>query len=205
MKQNTKTKLDICNICLSVPVGLAQPSEAQRERPWGQGQPGGHPTVVLCPGGWPCCCLFLVFCLLVSSFLFLSSGFLHLNSVEGEMVAGSGVSQREDPRAGSSSLRPPRAPTGISSGDTPAGRCPPVCPLPLGPQSCLQSGWDFAERSQLSPATTRPSVPSSRRHSARPGGREGRAWPPPSPVTAVPSELSLGQRARGCVCPFSCV
>lgn len=42
MKQ-TKTKLDICNICLSVPVGPAQPSEAQLERPVGSGTVKGTP------------------------------------------------------------------------------------------------------------------------------------------------------------------
>lgn len=46
MKQTkkTKTKLDICNICLSVPVGLAQPSEAPLERPWVRGSQGDAPS-----------------------------------------------------------------------------------------------------------------------------------------------------------------
>lgn len=45
MKQTNKTnKLDICNICLSVPVGLAQPSEAPLERPWVRGSQGDAPS-----------------------------------------------------------------------------------------------------------------------------------------------------------------
>lgn len=85
MKQ--KAKLDICNICLSEPVGVAQPSEAWLGRP-----SRGHPVIGLCPGGWPCCCL--VFCFLFPVFFFfflilISSAF---NSTKGEIIADSVVS-----------------------------------------------------------------------------------------------------------------
>lgn len=53
-------------------------------RPWGRAA-RGTPTVVLCPGGWPCCCLFLVFYFLISSLFFFKLHFLSLSSVEGEM------------------------------------------------------------------------------------------------------------------------
>lgn len=42
-------------------------------------------------------------------------------------------------RAGFCHLRPTWAPTGVSYGDSPGGRCPLTCLLPLGLQSCLQS------------------------------------------------------------------
>lgn len=119
MKQKTKTKLDICNICLSVPVSPAQPSEAQLKGPWGRGSQGGTPPSSSVPVAGPCCCpsSFLIFSF--PPFFFFKLRFLSLGSVEGEMVAVSGVS---------SSLGPPC----ISSGAAPAGRCPPLCPLPLG-------------------------------------------------------------------------
>lgn len=47
-------------VCLS--VSLARPSEARLGRPVGQGQSAAAPSrASLCPGGWPCRCLFLVF------------------------------------------------------------------------------------------------------------------------------------------------
>lgn len=66
--KKTKTKLDICNY-LSVCTCRSSPAIRGPVRAaMGQGQPGGRPITVLCPDGWPCCCLFLAFYFLISSF-----------------------------------------------------------------------------------------------------------------------------------------
>lgn len=105
MKQKDKTKPDICNICLSVPVRSSSAMEA-RPGGWGQGRLGA-PRHRPRPRGRPLLLSFLRFYFLLFSFLpsfsfslsffFFPPIFSAFNSTKAETVAVSEVS-RQGPR-----------------------------------------------------------------------------------------------------------